>query len=109
MELASLQNLSSLSNISSDYIKNAIVSNGESKSSDQGFGTVLQSAMDMISETNQLQNSAESAEMQFMLGYATNTHDLQIAQSKANIALQYTVAVRDKFIESYKEIMNMQI
>ena len=55
------------------------------------------------------QNSAESAEIQFALGEATSTHDLMIAQEKANIALSYTVAVRDKVLDAYKEIMNMQI
>ena len=44
-----------------------------------------------------------------MLGYATNTHDLNAIQEKADIALNYTIAVRDKMIEAYKEIMNMQI
>jgi len=34
---------------------------------------------------------------------------LLIAQTKATVALQYTVAVRDKLIESYREIMQMQI
>ena len=62
-----------------------------------------------IDETNNLQNYAESAEIQFALGQSENTHDLLIAQTKATVALQYTVAVRDKLIEAYKEIMNMQI
>ena len=44
-----------------------------------------------------------------MLGYATNTHTLTAMQEKADITLNYTVAVRDKMLEAYKEIMNMQI
>ena len=76
---------------------------------DNGFQQVFQSAMNMVKETSDLQNRAESAEIQFALGLSNNTHDLQIAQQKANVALQYTVAVRDKAIEAYKEIMNMQI
>ena len=44
-----------------------------------------------------------------MLGYATNTHELMAIQEKADITLNYTVAVRDKMLEAYKEIMNMQI
>lgn len=39
----------------------------------------------------------------------TNTHELGFYQQQANIALQFTVAVRDKALEAYKEIMNMQI
>lgn len=76
---------------------------------DNGFSTVFQSALNMVNETSDLQNKAESAEIQFALGLSDNTHDLQIAQEKANIALQYTVAVRDKVIDAYKEIMNMSV
>ena len=34
---------------------------------------------------------------------------MQIAAAKAYEALQYTVTVRDKMLDAYKEIMNMQI
>ena len=47
--------------------------------------------------------------IQFAMGQSENTHDLLIAQSKANISLQYTAAVRDKLLEAYREIMQMQI
>ena len=76
---------------------------------DEDFETVLQSAIGMVDETNALHNQAESAMMQFALGESENTHDLLIAQSKANISLQYTVAVKDKILEAYREIMQMQI
>ncbi len=101
--------IASLSGISSEYLKNIIDSSEAYKTEDKSFDTILQSAVEMLEETNALQNYAEEAEIQFALGYSTNTHDLQIAQEKANIALQYTVAVRDKVLEAYKEIMNMQM
>lgn len=101
--------ISSLSQISSQYIQNAAINSSNLKSEDQGFSTVFQSALNMLQETSDLQNQAESEEIKFALGLSDNTHDLQIAQEKANIALQYTVAVRDKVIEGYKEIMSMQI
>ncbi len=75
----------------------------------EDFETVFQSALGMVEETNDLHNDAESAMIQFALGKSENTHDLLIAQSKANIALQYTVSVKDKVIEAYREIMQMQI
>lgn len=102
--------ISALTNVSSDYITNTLnnskAANGQSNGN---FDTVLQSAMDMINETNEYQNAAESAQIQFALGESTSTHELSISQYKANMTLQYTVAVRDKFLESYKEIMNMSI
>lgn len=99
--------ISAISNVSSDYIKSALDASSETK--DTSFDSVFQSMLGMVGETNDYQNAAESAEIQFALGESTNTHDLQIAQEKANVALQYTVAVRDKLLEAYKEIMNMQI
>ncbi|MFG6383293.1 MAG: flagellar hook-basal body complex protein FliE [Lachnospiraceae bacterium] len=101
--------ISALTNVTSSYIKNAAEESGHLTVEDRGFEGVLQSAMDMVNEANDLQNKSEEAEMQFMLGYATNTHNLMAIQEKADIALNYTIAVRDKMLESYKEIMNMQI
>ena len=102
--------ISTITHVTSDYITNALEESSKaSKTENRDFGSVFQSALGMVDETNELQNSAESAEIQFSLGESTNTHDLQIAQEKANVALQYTVAVRDKVLEAYREIMNMQI
>ena len=76
---------------------------------DSPLDPIFSAALGMPDETNQLQNTAESLEIQFALGLADNTHDLQIAQKKANTALAYTVAVRDKVLEAYNSIMNMQM
>ena len=101
--------ITSLTGISSDYINAFAKENSLVDTSDDSFSSVLDSALSMLNETNDLQNKAESAEIQFALGDAEKTHDLQIALQKANVALQYTVAVRDKMLDAYKEIMNMSI
>lgn len=101
--------ITSLTGISSDYINSIAEKNSLVDTSDDSFSSVLDSAINMLNETNDLQKKAESAEIQFALGEAENTHDLQIALQKANLALQYTVAVRDKMIDAYKEIMNMSV
>ena len=72
------------------------------------FETLFQAAAQMIEDTNRYTNEAEEAEIAFSLGLLDNTHDLQIAQQKANLALQFTVAVRNQVLEAYKEIMNLQ-
>lgn len=79
------------------------------KVEDTSFQSVLSATMDMLNETNDLQNDAQSEKIKFALGEADNPHDMQIAASKALTALQYTVAIRDKMLDAYKEIMNMQI
>lgn len=102
----------SISDLSTQYI-NEILNDSSVKlnesSDDDAFSSLLSSAMQMISETNQLSNAANAEQMNFAMGYSDNTHDLAIAQQKAALSLQYTVAVKNKVIEAYKEIMNMQI
>ena len=75
----------------------------------EGFSGTLDVALENIKTTNAYISEKENEELKFALGQTENTHDLLIAQQKASTALQYTVALRDKFLESYKELMNMQI
>lgn len=86
------------------------VTNTINNEEEQDFASVLQSAiMNSLDETQQLIDSAERAEIEFALGKSDNTHDLLIAQNKASLAVSYTVAVRDRLLDAYKEIMNMQV
>lgn len=106
MDISSIQSaLQSVQNntLSSSSLLNTTEIKGED------FSSVFNAIIDSLNETNDLQNAAEEEEIRFALGEAENTHDLLIAQTKANVALQYTVAVRNKMIEAYKEIMQMQI
>lgn len=73
------------------------------------FESFLNSAIDNINTTNSYLSDAENEEIKFALGETENTHDLTIALQKASTALQYTVAIRDKMLEAYREIMQMQI
>ena len=101
----------SLRNVSSGMMKEAVSNSNkiDKKDKQNMFGTMFQTALDNINTTNQYLSDAENAEIAFALGEVDNTHDLTIALQKASTALQYTIAVRDKFLEAYKEIMNMQI
>jgi flagellar hook-basal body complex protein FliE len=101
--------ITTLSGVTSDYLNTFAQQNSLTVEEDDSFGSILSSMMQSVDETNDLQNTAESEEIRFALGESENTHDLLIAETKANIALQYTVAVRDKLVDGYKEIMQMQI
>jgi flagellar hook-basal body complex protein FliE len=100
--------ISSISGISTS-LYDTITSSVSATDSDDSFSSVLSSIMSAVSETNDLQNEAEEAEIQFALGETSNTHDLLVATTKAEVALQYTVAVRDKLVDGYKELMQMSI
>ncbi|MCQ2494697.1 MAG: flagellar hook-basal body complex protein FliE [Lachnospiraceae bacterium] len=73
------------------------------------FESLLNSAINNIKTTNSYLSDAENAEISFALGETDSTHDLMIALEKASTALQYTVAIRDKVLEAYKTLMQIQI
>lgn len=98
-----------ISSIYSAYNDTLSSLSGISEESTGDFSSILDSMINSLNETNTLQNQAEASAIQFALGESDNMHDLLVAQTKANTALQYTVAVRDKLIEAYQQIMQMQI
>ena len=103
-------NISSFFNITAPEIQNAAVHSSTAKfPDDESFGTFLDAAVKQVNETNSYIHEQEEEEIKFALGLTDNTHDLAVAQQKAEVALQYTVALRDRFLEAYKEIMQMQI
>lgn len=73
------------------------------------FESFLNTAIDNIKTTNSYLSDWEDEEIKFALGETENTHDLMIALEKASTALQYTVAIRDKVMDAYKELMQIQI
>lgn len=96
-----------------DYVSkitNALTSSKTAASSTEAAGTfdsIYDSALGLVNDTNTYIQSAQKAETDFALGNLTSTSELSAAQQKANLSLQYTVAIRDKVVEAYREIMNM--
>ncbi len=103
--------ISSLLNVTSDAVARTAqtASTKNASDTDEGFTSMFQSALSNLQDTNALLNDFEEEEVKFALGISENTHDLSIAASKASTALSYTVALRDKFLEAYKEITQMQV
>ncbi|MBE5884199.1 MAG: flagellar hook-basal body complex protein FliE [Lachnospiraceae bacterium] len=83
--------------------------NSTAKADGTMFESFLNTAVDNLKTTNSYLSDAENEEIKFALGETENTHDLTIALQKASTALQYTVALRDKLLEAYKELMQIQI
>jgi len=104
--------ITSLYNISSGAIKNAVENaNAGVKPVEENkdFESIFKSALDNINQTNGYLSDAENEELKLSMGLTDNTHDLTIALQKASTALQYTVAVRDRLLEAYRELMQMQV
>ena len=78
---------------------------GGSTGSDTSFGSALQNA---VSGLVNLGKQADAMSAQGLTGKANMT-DVVMAVSKAEMSLQASVAVRDKMISAYQDIMKMSV
>jgi flagellar hook-basal body complex protein FliE len=70
------------------------------------FSDFMNEALDKV---NSLQKESTDATNSFISGETDNIHTVMIAGAKADLALQMTLQVRNKVMDAYNEIMNMQI
>jgi flagellar hook-basal body complex protein FliE len=78
---------------------------GEAAKTQTSFANVLQGYLNNVDTTVK---QASDLTVKAATGEVDNIHDLTIASQKAKLALELTVTVRDKAVESYQEIMRMQ-
>jgi flagellar hook-basal body complex protein FliE len=71
------------------------------------FAMFLDSYMNILGETNRLENNA----LNLQLDYATGRNDdilaVMLAQEQAFVSLNFTVQITNKIIEAYREIMRI--
>ena len=70
------------------------------------FSSMVSQGLEKIQAT---QNTSDSLAVKATTGDLTNIHDYMIAANEATVATQLTVAVRNKAVEAFTEIMRMQI
>ena len=104
MNISAINGIDRIGGIYPDKVNN-INNNSDNKVS---FESIFQSAMGLVNETNGLANKAEEEEIKFAMGTSDSIVDLMVAQQKANLSLQYTVAVKNTVLDAYKELMNLQ-
>ena len=109
-----MTNLVSMLDITSDSIQNIVGSktnkvSAATASDSSTFDGIYNAAVGMITSTNNYLQEAQAAEVAYATGEMTSAHELAVIEQKANLSLQYTVAVKNALLSAYKEIMNIQI
>jgi flagellar hook-basal body complex protein FliE len=61
-----------------------------------------------LGQLQQAQTKADDLGVQAATGDLTDVHDYMIASTEAGLATQLTVAVRNKAVDAFNEIMRMQ-
>ena len=62
-----------------------------------------------IKKANNMQLKADQLTEDFVLGKTDNIHQVMIASEKAETSMKLTLAVQNKVIDAYKEIMRLQV
>jgi flagellar hook-basal body complex protein FliE len=69
------------------------------------FGDLL---TDAVGQVNQLENQAHAAVSGLMTGSGVDVHQAMIATEKASMAFELALAVRNKAVQAYQQVMGMQ-
>lgn len=75
-------------------------------SNDLSFGNLM---TEQLNRLNELQIEADESVRSLALGDAENVHDVMIKAEEAKMALELAVQVRNKLVESYQEVMKLQL
>ncbi len=70
------------------------------------FWNNLQAALGQV---DKMQQAASHSAQQLALGNEAFLHNTMIAYEKASLALELTIEIRNRLVESYQEIMRMQM
>lgn len=72
----------------------------------ESFADVLKSSIEKV---NGLQNEADQATQDLLVGKDTNIHQVMIAVEKASLSFQMMMQVKNKIVNAYEEMMRMQV
>ena len=72
----------------------------------KGFGDMLSG---MVGDANSLQVNADTAAQKLVSGEESNVHDVALSMAKADVSFQFVMEIRNRLIDSYQEIMRMQV
>lgn len=72
----------------------------------EAFGSVLK---DFIHEVDAKGKEAEAMRTALLTGESNNIHQTMIALQESNVAFTLMVEVRNKVLETYQELMRMQV
>jgi flagellar hook-basal body complex protein FliE len=71
-----------------------------------GFGKVLDG---LVSSVTEKQASAQAMTRKVLLGETDQLHQSVIARQEASVSFALMVEVRNKLVESYQELIRMQV
>lgn len=88
---------------------NVLDINNNTKDKTTIFEDFYNAAINLYKQTNDFQIASDKAQLDFASGKTDDILDVVITQAKAKTTLQFTAQVTNKVLESYKEILRIQL
>jgi|ERR1035438_10135726 flagellar hook-basal body complex protein FliE len=96
---------SSASHLAGAGSSTALPSRGAASEAPSPFADLL---TDAIGEVSQLENQAHTAVAGLMAGSGVDVHQAMIATQKASMAFELALAVRNRAVQAYQQVIGMQ-
>ena len=80
-----------------------------SKSAEEVTQNFQETLNGFIGNVNDLQNSANTAIDKMASGQAADVHEVMIAVEKAKVSFDLLLQIRNKMLDAYKQIMQLQV
>lgn len=80
--------------------------NGIAENGSVSFADYLK---DAVGNVNSSITDAQDMQQKLATGQIDDIHSVMIAAEKSDLALQFTLAIRNKVMDAYSEIMRMQV
>jgi flagellar hook-basal body complex protein FliE len=97
--------MQALGGLASASAQSATALTGSSGAAASPFSDLL---TDAVGQVNQLEEQARTAVSGLMTGSGVDVHQAMIATQKANMAFELALAVRNKAVQAYQQVIGMQ-
>ena len=101
-----INNVGNLNNI--NFVNDAIRENQDNES-ENIFGTIFNSAVRLLDETSRAEHEAHQIQMDYISGRTDDMLAVILAEQRALTAVTFTSQIMSSVMDSYRQIMNLQI
>lgn len=91
------------------YIDKNLENKTKDVSVGSGFGDFFNAAINLYDETSRVELQAEKLQTDYIAGRTDDLVAVTLAEQKAYTALSFTLQITNRIVDSYKQIMAMQL
>jgi len=96
-------------NIADLIDNNKLTINEDNKEAKGNFGTIFNSAVRLLDATSLAEHEAQQIQMDYISGKTDDMLAVILAEQRAQTAVAFTSQVISSVMDSYKQIMNLQV